>query len=319
MKQHGGLITLDDLQSYQAVWRMPLQGFYRGFTIHAVGPPTSGGVCLIETLNILENYEIPLYRHNSPLFITLVAEAEKRAFADRAKYLGDPDYVRMPVRELIAKDYAISLSEYITPGHTTPSSEISHGEPFGYEGTQTTHFSVLDAAGNAVSNTYTLNSSFGSKVVIEGAGFLMNNEMDDFSLAPGHANLYGLTGTEANAVAPKKRMLSSMSPTIVSKHGTPVLILGSRGGSRIITSTLQVILNVIDFEMDLDAAVGAPRFHHQWLPDMLFMEREGFSPSTRNELEDVGYKIKDVTSIGEVHAIQIDPETGQSKAVSDGR
>jgi len=319
MKRHGGLITREDLASYGVCWRRPVRGFYRGYEINGMGPPSSGGVCLIELLNILERYDLESLRRGSPEYVTLLAEAEKRVFADRSFFLGDPDFVRMPVRELTSKEYAEFLSRRISLERATPSDSISHGDPFGYESTETTHYCIIDGDGNVVSNTYTLNSSFGSKVVIAGGGFLMNNEMDDFSLAPGHPNLYGLTGSEANAVLPGKRMLSSMSPTILTRGGRPFLVVGSPGGSKIITSVLQVILNVIDFRMSLPEAISTARFHHQWLPDLLQFEKGSLDEATAGALSERGYTLREVEPFGDVQAILVDPATGGSFPFSDPR
>ncbi|MFQ5586942.1 MAG: gamma-glutamyltransferase, partial [Thermodesulfobacteriota bacterium] len=267
MKANGGLITKKDLRGYRPVVRQPVHGTYRGYDIYSMSPPSSGGVHIVQILNILEGYDVGSLGHNSAASIHLMSEAMKRAYADRSRYLGDPDFVDVPVEGLTSKGYAARLRGEIESRKASDSKDISPGLPPGYESSETTHFSVVDGEGNAVSNTYTINFSFGSGIVVEGAGFLLNNEMDDFSAKPGVPNAYGLIGGTANAIGPRKRMLSSMSPTIVLKEGKPFIVTGSPGGSRIITTTLQVIMNVIDHGMNIQEAVNAARVHHQWLPD----------------------------------------------------
>lgn len=278
----GGIFTADDMKSYQAVIRAPMRGSYRGFDIVAMPLPSSGGVVLIETLNILEGYRLADMAQGSAPSLHLLIEAMKRAYADRARYLGDPAFITAPVATLTSKSYAAEQRASIDPMRATPwGSALSATPP--REGENTTHFSVVDSDGNAVSNTTTLNFSYGLGLIPEGTGVLLNNEMDDFTAAPGAANAYGLVGFEANLPAPGKRPLSSMTPTIVLKDGKVVLVTGSPGGSRIISAVLQIIVNVIDYDMNIAAAVAAPRLHHQWLPDEVRLER-GFNESTINQL-----------------------------------
>ena len=290
MATNGGLITRADLKRYRAVVRPPASGSYRGYEILSMPPPSSGGVHLIQMLNILEGYPIGYLGHNGAETIHLMAEAMKLAYADRSKYLGDPDFWPVPVAGLTSKAYAAALRRTIDRHRARPSVEIAAGEPPGEEGNQTTHFSVMDKAGNVVANTYTLNFGYGTGIVAAGTGILLNNEMDDFSAKPGAANAYGLIGGAANAIEPGKRPLSSMTPTVVLKDGKPFLATGSPGGSRIITTTLQLILNVIDHRMNVAAASWAGRVHHQWLPDELRVEA-GLSPDTRRLLAAKGHRV----------------------------
>ncbi len=304
MKRHGGMITLDDLRNYAPVIRKPVQGSYRGYDIYSMSPPSSGGAHVIQILNILEGYDIGAYGHNSSKTIHLLAEAMKRAYADRSRYLGDEDFVEVPLKGIISKKYAGALRNDIDMEKATASKTIAFGNPLPYESNETTHFSIVDKYGNAVSNTYTINFSYGSGIVVDGAGFLLNNEMDDFSSKPGVPNAYGLLGGEANKVEPNKRMLSSMSPTIVKKDGKNFLVTGSPGGSRIITTTLQVIMNVIDHGLNIKSAVAAPRIHHQWLPDEIRIE-EGISPDTINSLVERGHKVVQKSSMGAIQSIMV--------------
>lgn len=271
VRRAGGVMTAADLKNYRAVERIPMTGHYRGYRIVSMPPPSSGGVHLIQMLNILEGYDLKKLGRTNPGAAHLLIESMKRAYADRAVYLGDPDFVSVPVRGLVSKRYAATLRRSIGP-RATPSAEIRHGDPARAEGDNTTHFSVVDRFGNAVANTYTLNLSYGMGLVAEGTGVLLNNEMDDFAAKPGAPNAFGLVGASANAPGPHKRPLSSMTPTIVLRRGTPVLVTGSPGGSRIITAVLQVISNVIDHGLPVADAVAAPRLHHQWLPDRVFVE-----------------------------------------------
>ena len=302
MEQSGGLITNHDLKNYKALIRKPVEGEYRGYKIYSMPPPSSGGVVLIEMLNILELFPLSSLGHNTAKTIHIFAEVMKYAYADRSKYLGDPDFSPVPVTWLTSKKYAQSIKEQIDTEKSTPSHKISPGNPNLQEGNNTTHFSVMDRYGNAVSNTYTLNFSYGSKITVPGTGILLNNEMDDFSAKPGTPNAYGLVGGRLNAIAPEKRMLSSMSPTIVMKDGKPFLITGSPGGSRIITTVLQIIANVIDFNMNISEATNAVRVHHQWLPDKLMVER-GLNEDTIKILKEMGYKVETGATIGVAESI----------------
>jgi len=278
MKKNNGLITEDDLKNYKAVWREPLVGNYKDFKIVTMPPPSSGGVHLIQMLNVLSNFDLKKLGHNSRDYTLLLTEVMKYAYADRSKYLGDPDFYEVPVSKLIEQVYAASIANSITIGKITSSDEIYPGAMLLPEGMETTHFSISDKFGNTVSNTYTINSSYGAKVVVEGLGFLLNNEMDDFAAAPGIPNQFGLLGGDANKIEPYKRPLSSMTPTIIFFQDKPYLITGSPGGSRIITTVLQMILNVIEFEMEVSDATVQPRIHHQWKPDVLGLEK-GFNSS----------------------------------------
>jgi len=285
----GGVMTADDLKAYRAVERAPARGRYRGYDIVSMPPPSSGGLHLIQILNILEGYDLKSSGVQTPETAHHLVEAMKRAYADRAVYLGDPDFVKVPARALMSKHYATSLRTGIGE-QATPSKEIRNGNPVRAEGQNTTHFSVVDRFGNAVSNTYTLNLSYGNGLVAEGTGVLLNNEMDDFAAKPNSPNTYGLVGADANAPAPHKRPLSSMTPTIVLKRGKVFLVTGSPGGSRIITTVLQIISNVIDHGMDIAQATSAPRIHHQWLPDQVSAER-GYPEATLRALEARGHKV----------------------------
>jgi gamma-glutamyltranspeptidase / glutathione hydrolase len=282
----GGIMTSDDLKSYQALIRAPVRGSYRGYDIVSMPQPSSGGVVLLETLNILEGFPMHDLKQGSALSLHVMIEAMKRAYADRARYLGDPDFVKAPVATLISKEYAAKQRAGIDLDRATPWTDALSATP-PHEGSNTTHFSVVDHQGNAVSNTFTLNFSYGVGLIADGTGVLLNNELDDFTAAPGASNAYGLVGFEANLPGPGKRPLSSMSPTIVLKDGKPVLVTGSPGGSRIISTVLQVIVNVLDYDMDVASAVAAPRVHHQWLPDEVRMER-GFADDVITALKAKG-------------------------------
>ena len=301
MRRNGGLITHQDLNDYRPVLRRPIRGTYRGYDVYSMPPPSSGGVHIMQLLNILEPFRLRGKGHNSAATIHLMAEAMKYAYADRSKHLGDSDFHPLPLGWLLSKDHALAIRSRIDPAKATPSTEILPGTP-SEEGPSTTHFSVMDAHGNAVANTYTLNFPFGSRIYLPKGGFFLNNEMDDFSAKPGVPNAYGLIGGAFNAIEPEKRMLSSMSPTIVIREGRPMLVTGSRGGSRIITSALQVILNVIEHEMKPAAAVAAPRIHHQWLPDQLYVEG-GISPDTRTLLEKMGHTVEESEALGTANTI----------------
>jgi gamma-glutamyltranspeptidase/glutathione hydrolase len=319
MKRSGGLITHDDLASYRPIERAPLEATYRDVGIVAMPPISSGGVALIQLLNILEPFPIRALGHNSSKTIHLMAEAERRVYADRAKWLGDPAFFDVPVSGLTSKQYAETLRASIDPNRATPSPSVKPGNPEPYESDQTTHYSVVDAAGNAVATTTTLNGSFGNGQAVPGAGFLLNNEMDDFSAKPGAPNMFGLVGGVANEIAPAKRMLSSMTPTILTRDGKTFLVVGSPGGSRIITTVLQVVMNVVDHGLDVKEAVDAPRFHHQWLPDHIRIERVGFPSDVVKALEGMGHSLRVQADMGDVHAILIDPKTSVRLGTSDPR
>ena len=285
----GGIMTTDDLKSYQPTIRMPVHGSYRGYEIVSMPLPSSGGVVLLETLNILEGFPLPEMKQGSAPSLHLMIEAMKRAYADRAHYLGDPAFVTAPVATLMTKEYAAKQRASIDPDHATPWKDVLSATPTpSHEGSNTTHFSVIDGNGNAVSNTYTLNFPYGVGLLADGTGVLLNNELDDFTAALGASNAFGLVGFEANLPAPGKRPLSSMTPTIVLKDGKPVLVTGSPGGSRIISAVLQVIVNVLDYHMDVAAAVDVPRLHHQWLPDEVRAEH-GFPPDVIAALRAKGH------------------------------
>ncbi|HTO58793.1 MAG TPA: gamma-glutamyltransferase [Pseudomonadales bacterium] len=289
MQRGGGLISAADLADYKSIWRDPIKGTYRGYPIYSMAPPSSGGVLLVQMLNMLEPYDVKALGYGSAATIHLMVEAERRAYADRAEYLGDPDFYSVPVAQLIAKAYAQQRFADFDPAHASVSAKIGPGQ-FPHESPQTTHLSVLDAAGNAVAYTTTLNLSFGSKIAVDGAGFLLNNEMDDFSSRENTPNSYGLIGRTANSIEPGKRMLSSMTPTIVlDKSGKVLLVTGSPGGSTIITTVLQVVVDVVDHGMDVSDAVALPRFHHQWMPDRVIYEPWGISPDTLKLLQTMGY------------------------------
>ena len=302
MAANGGLITLEDLKAYRAVVREPVSGSYRGYDIASMPPPSSGGVHLIQILNILEGFPIAYLGHNGASTIHLMAEAMKLAYADRSKFLGDPDFTRVPVKGLVSKAYAESLRNTIDRHRARPAEQIAPGAPGPFESNETTHFSVMDKFGNVVSNTFTINFSYGTGIVAAGTGMLLNNEMDDFSAKPGVPNAYGLIGGAANAVAPRKRPLSSMTPTIVFKNGKAVLATGSPGGPRIITTTLQIIMNVVDHGMNLAEATFAPRVHHQWLPDELRIEA-GLSPDTTRLLVEKGHRVVEKDAMGSTQSV----------------
>jgi gamma-glutamyltranspeptidase/glutathione hydrolase len=301
----GGLMTLDDLKAYRPVIRTPVRGTYRGYDIVSMPPPSSGGVHLIEMLNVLEGYTPGA--SDGVTSLHLLIETMKRAYADRAEFLGDPDTVAVPVERLTSRSYAADLRRSIDPRRATPSRDIRAGQPVAAEGANTTHYSVVDAAGNAVANTYTLNLAFGVGLVADGTGILLNDELDDFAARPGAANAFGLTGGAANAPGPGKRPLSSMTPTIVLKAGKPYLVTGSPGGSRIITTVLQVIRNVIDLRMDVAAAVAAPRIHHQWLPDEVVAE-QGIDPEAISGLEQMGHTVVRRPNWGSANSIMVTPD-----------
>ncbi len=304
MARHGGLIGKDDLTNYKVEERAPVSGDYRGYTVVSMPPPSSGGTHIIQILNMLERYPLSQYGANSAQTIHHMAEAMKLAYADRAEHLGDPGFVKVPVKGLTSKKYADELAQKIEPGKVLAAASIKPGKPQPYESDQTTHYSIVDRQGNAVAVTYTLNLNFGSGIVATGTGILLNDEMDDFSAKPGVPNAYGLIGGEANAIQPGKRPLSSMSPTVVLKNGKPWLVTGSPGGARIITTTLQTIVNAIDFGMNPAEAASTPRVHHQWLPDELRVEK-GLSPDTLSILQTQGYKVSVKPTMGRTQTIQV--------------
>lgn len=291
MAVHGGLITLSDLQHYQAVERTPLAGTYRGLQILSAPLPSSGGVGILQMLGMLEDSGYEKTGAGSAAAIHYTAEVMRRFFADRSQYLGDADFVKVPLKGLLDPAYIRQRRSSIDPEHVTPSDQLNPGTPAGREGTETTHYSIIDAAGNAVAVTYTLNNSYGSGVTVPGLGFLLNDEMDDFTSKPNSPNLFGLVQGEANAIQPGKRPLSAMSPTIAVRDGKPLMVLGAPGGPRIVTAVLQVLLNVIDFHMNIQDAVDAPRFHHQWKPDKLYLE-PGISPDTVALLKARGHQVE---------------------------
>ncbi len=304
VRDGGGLMTSDDLKSYQAVIRPPVRGTYRGYDIVSMPLPSSGGTVLLETLNILEGFQMADMKQGTAPSLHVMIEAMKRAYADRARYLGDPAFVNAPVNAMITKEYAARQRATIDLARATPAGDVLAVSP--REGSNTTHYSIVDSSGNAVSNTYTLNFPYGVGLVAEGTGVLLNNELDDFTAAPGASNAFGLVGLEANLPGPGKRPLSSMSPTIVLKDGKPVLITGSPGGSRIISAVLQVVVDVLDYKMDVAAAVAAPRVHHQWMPDEVRAER-GFPDEILEKLRAKGHKV--VVPLGQtsVNSIAVTP------------
>ena len=317
MRRSGGLITLQDLAAYEAKERTPVRGTYRGYEIISMPPPTSGGVALVEMLNILEGYDLKALGHNSAPYVHYVTEAMRRAFVDRARYLGDPDFVDVPIPKLTSKSYAADLRRTIQADRATTSSPTQVAQ--GFESNETTHYSVVDADGMAVSVTYTLEYGYGLGAVVQGAGFLLNNEMGDFNALPGLTDSTGLIGTPPNVARPGKRMLSSMTPSIVAKDGKIVGVVGSPGGRTIINTVLQVILNQIDFDMGIERAVAAKRFHHQWLPDVLSVEDNGLSPSVASALESMGYRIRVRGEQGTAHSIWFDPRSRRWQGAADPR
>ena len=320
MERGGGVISLEDLARYTAVWRDPVVFDYRDHTVISMHPPSSGGATIAQIANILEGYDLQAMGFQTPATVHVYTEASKRAFADRNTYLGDPDFVSMPLDQLISKEYAMARRATIRPDRATPSTEIRPGLGAAIEGDHTTHYSVVDGMGGAVSVTTTLNSGYGSKVTVAGAGFLLNNEMDNFAAKPGRPNQYGLVQGEANAVAPGKRMLSSMSPSVVlDPNGRLFFVTGSPGGPTIISTVFQTVSNVIDFHMNVVDAVHAPRLHHQHLPDRLGFERNGLTPETVAALEELGHTLASRGGYqGDVNAIMVMPD-GTLQGASDPR
>jgi len=315
----GGIITKDDLANYEVKWRAPITFIYKGHKIISMPPPSSGGICLAQILKTIEPYDIGQYKHNSTKYIQLIAEAERRSYADRSYFLGDPDFITVPIESLTSTKYLSQRMQSFNWGRATKSSELSRGSFSGYETDETTHYSVVDPFGNSVSVTTTLNGAYGSKVFVDKGGFFLNNEMDDFSAKPGTPNMFGLVGAEANSIAAQKRMLSSMSPTIVETNGQLKMVLGSPGGSTIITTVLQNILNVLDYDMSMQESVSKPRFHHQWLPDNIKFETS-FDTVVFDSLKKLGYKIDHSNSkvIGKTDAILVLPD-GRLEGGADPR
>ncbi len=316
----GGIMTIDDLKNYESVWRDPVKFKYKDLEVISMSLPSSGGILLGQMLKVIEDYDIKSFGHNSVKTIQVLVEAERRAYADRSHFMGDPDYMNLPVYELMDKEYVVDRMENFSWDKATPSSEVKHGNIIVQESDETTHYSIIDKYGNSVSVTTTLNNSYGSKVFVEEGGFFLNNEMDDFSSKPGHPNFYGLIGSEANSIQPGKRMLSSMTPSIILKDSKPSLIVGTPGGSTIITSVLQTILNVYEFDLSVQEAVNAPRFHHQWLPDVVIFEEGIINKEKDSILKSKSYFVISLpievdtggmsarSSIGAVDAILIDQE-----------
>ena len=305
VRQAGGIITHEDLIKYKPVWRKPLNFKYKNLNIYSMGPPSSGGVCLGQMLKMIEPYNISQYDHNSEKAIQLIVEAERRSYSDRSKYLGDPDFSKVPYNQLISNKYLNNRMNSFSFDLASQSKDIQAGKIPWTESEETTHYSILDQEGNAIAVTTTLNGSYGSKVFVEDGGYFLNNEMDDFSIKPGFANMFGLIGSEENSIKPEKRMLSSMTPTIIMKDNKLYMILGTPGGSTIITSVLQTILNVYEFGMDIQSAINAPRFHHQWLPEKIEFENGVFDEVSMKKLQEKGYDIKQdyIRVIGRVDAI----------------
>ncbi len=310
VQELGGILSLDDLRNYRAQWRKPITFTYKDYTISSMPLPSSGGICLAQILKSIEPYNIGQYPHNGEQYIQLLVEAERRAYADRAYYMGDADFVKVPTQQLLSPDYLKERMSSFSWDKASKSSEIAHGKIVGYESDETTHYSIVDRFGNAVAVTTTLNTNYGSKVYVKGGGFFLNNQMDDFSIKPGEPNTYGLVGSEKNAIAPNKRMLSSMSPTIIEKEGKLFMVIGTPGGSTIITSVLQCFLNVAEYGMTMQQSVSKPRFHHQWLPDDVMYEPKGFAPEVIAHLKAKGYKPREenFVIIGKVDAILVQPD-----------
>jgi gamma-glutamyltranspeptidase/glutathione hydrolase len=317
MKAGGGLITRDDLAGYRAVERAPIRGRYRGYDVFGAPPPSSGGVSLVLMLNMLETFDLKKHDRNAPETLHLLAETMRRAYADRARHLGDPAFTKIP-DHLTTPEYARKLAKEIDRDKATKSADIARDIPLTPEGDSTTHFSVVDKDGMAVSNTYTLEHSYGSRIVVKGAGFLLNNEMMDFNARPGVTNKAGAIGTDPNLVAPGKRMLSSMTPTILAKDGKAILVTGSPGGRTIINTVLNVVVNFVDYQMPLQQAIDAPRLHHQWFPDEIRFEGVKQHPATVERLKEMGHRVVSNRQ-GDAHSIAIDPKTGLRTGAADKR
>jgi len=309
LQKKGGIITLKDLEKYEAKWRKPLQFNYKDLKITSMAPPSSGGICLAQIMKMIAPYDLAKMGHNSEESIQVIVEAERRAYADRSQFLGDPDFVKIPINGLLSDSYLKGRMSTFDTNKASLSSEIKEGKVNFNESTETTHYSIVDAQGNAVAATTTLNDGYGSKYYCDELGFFLNNEMDDFSAKPGSPNMFGLVGNEANSIAPQKRMLSSMTPTIVEKNGKLFMVVGSPGGSTIITSVLQAILNVYEYNLSMQDAVNAPRFHHQWLPDLITFEPNAFDKNTIDKLKAKGYLINEKTTpvIGKLDCILVLP------------
>jgi gamma-glutamyltranspeptidase/glutathione hydrolase len=320
MQKSGGIMTMDDLAAYEAKWRTPITFTYDDLRVISMAPPSSGGICLAEIMKAIEPYDLAEFGHNTVKSIQLITEAERRAYADRNYFLGDPDFVTIPTETLLSESYIKERMSSFSFEKATPSSEVSHGNIEIVESDETTHYSIVDQFGNAVSVTTTINGAYGSKLFCEELGFFLNNEMDDFSSKPGVPNSYGLIGAEANNIAPEKRMLSSMTPTIVEKNGKLYIVVGTPGGSTIITSVLQTVLNVHEYDMGMQEAINQPRFHHQWLPDEIRMEPNKFDEKLQDELENLGYTINTERTpiIGKVEGILILPD-GKLEGGADPR
>lgn len=320
VQELGGILSLEDLKGYHSQWRKPITFNYKNYTVSSMPLPSSGGICLAQILKSVEPYHIEQYAHNGVEYIQLLVEAERRAYADRAYYMGDPDFVKVPVEELLSAEYLKERMDSFSWDKASKSSEIRQGTIVGYESDETTHYSIVDSFGNAVAVTTTLNTNYGSKVYVKGGGFFLNNQMDDFSIKPGEPNTYGLVGSEKNAIAPHKRMLSSMAPTIVEENGKLRMVIGTPGGSTIITSVLQCMLNVFEYGMTMQESVSQPRFHHQWLPDDVMFEPKGFAPEVISQLKAKGYVTKEenFVIIGRVDAILVDKD-GKMEGGADPR
>ena len=320
LQENGGYVTEEDLAKYEAKWRTPITFQYDDLRIISMSPPSSGGICLAQIMNAIEPYDLDKLGHNTVKSIQVITEAERRAYADRSFFLGDPDFVKIPVETLISKEYTKDRMSNFSFEKPTKSSDVSHGNIQMVESDETTHYSIVDQYGNAVSVTTTLNGAYGSKLYCSELGFFLNNEMDDFSSKPGVPNMFGLIGAEANKIEPEKRMLSSMTPTIVEKNGNLYMVVGTPGGSTIITSVLQTILNVHEYKMGMQQAINQPRFHHQWLPDVIKMEPNSFDPKVKDQLKSIGYELDETNSpvIGKVEGILVLPN-GKLEGGADPR